>query len=165
MAATNAEAPMATTLDPRLRQEVIDILAEGRDMTIATLRPDGWPQATTVSYASESADIYFGCGQTSQKAHNLSRDGRVSLTVTLPYKDWSQIRGVSLAGHAERVKDETELWRAAELFAKKFPEVGQYALDTEEVAFFRVRPQVVSLLDYRKGFGHTDLLSADDLSA
>ena len=156
---------MVTTLDPRLRQDVVDVLAEGRDMTIATLRPDGYPQATTVSYASDGADVYFGCGQGSQKARNLALDGRVSLTVNLPYKDWSQIRGVSLAGRAERVTEEQAVWRVAELFAKKFPEIAQYAMDADEVAFFRVRPEVVSLLDYRKGFGHTDALTAADLSA
>ncbi|MFZ5718112.1 MAG: pyridoxamine 5'-phosphate oxidase family protein [Pseudomonadota bacterium] len=156
---------MATTVDPRLRQDVIEILAEGRDMTIATLRPDGFPQATTVSYASDGTDIYFGCGQGSQKAQDLALDGRVSLTVNLPYGDWSRIRGVSLAGRAERVAGEQDLWRVAELFARKFPEVTQYGMDAGEVAFFRVRPQVVSLLDYRKGFGHTDLLTADELSA
>lgn len=156
---------MVTTLDPRLRQDVVEVLAEGRDMTIATIRPDGFPQATTVSYASDGADLYFGCGQGSQKARNLALDGRVSLTVSLPYKDWGQIRGLSLAGDAERVTGERELWRVAELFAKKFPEVAQYAMDAGEVAFFRVRPRVVSLLDYRKGFGHTDLLTAEDLLA
>ena len=27
----------------------------------------------------------------------------------------------------------------------------------EEVAIFRVKPEVISVLDYSKGFGHTDL--------
>ncbi len=43
-------------------------------MTIATLRPDGWPQATTVAYANEGLTIYFVCGPDSQKATNLARD-------------------------------------------------------------------------------------------
>ncbi len=46
-------------------------------MTIATLRPDGWPQATTVGYVSEGLDLYFLCGPNSQKAHNLAVDDRV----------------------------------------------------------------------------------------
>ena len=29
----------------------------------------------------------------------------------------------------------------------------------EEVAIFRVVPEVVSVLDYTKGFGHTELVS------
>lgn len=49
-------------------------------MTVATLRPDGWPQATTVGYANEGLTLYFLCGPDSQKATNLARDDRVSLT-------------------------------------------------------------------------------------
>jgi hypothetical protein len=29
----------------------------------------------------------------------------------------------------------------------------------EEIAVYRVLPKVVSVLDYAKGFGHTDLVS------
>ncbi len=28
------------------------------------------------------------------------------------------------------------------------------------MALFRIEPSVISLLDYRKGFGHTDLVEA-----
>ena len=34
----------------------------------ATLRPDGWPQATTLGYANEGLTLYFLCGPDSQKA-------------------------------------------------------------------------------------------------
>jgi len=37
------------------RDHIISILEAGQDLTLATLREDGWPQATTVSYASVSA--------------------------------------------------------------------------------------------------------------
>jgi hypothetical protein len=29
-----------------------------------------------------------------------------------------------------------------------------------EVAFVRIRPQMVSVIDYSKGFGHTELVTA-----
>ena len=140
-----------------LEKDVIALLEEGKDITIATLRPDGWPQATTVSYASDGLVIYFGCAATSQKARNVARDARVSATINLPYRDWSQIRGVSLAGVAERVTDPDELGRAAALFLAKVPEVVQY-VSGGDIAMFRLTPNVVSLLDYAKGFGHKDLV-------
>jgi nitroimidazol reductase NimA-like FMN-containing flavoprotein (pyridoxamine 5'-phosphate oxidase superfamily) len=46
-----------------------------------TLRPDGWPQATTVGYVNEDLTLYFLCGLDCQKAANLARDDRVSLTI------------------------------------------------------------------------------------
>jgi nitroimidazol reductase NimA-like FMN-containing flavoprotein (pyridoxamine 5'-phosphate oxidase superfamily) len=147
-------------MDNALHDDIRAILAAGQDLTLATLREDGWPQATTVSYASDGLDVYFGCGVGSQKARNLARDDRVSLTVDLPYACWDEIRGLSLAGHAQRLSDPNDLAHVGQLFVAKFgPQVGE-ALTAEpgQVALFRIRPDVVSVLDYRKGFGHTDLV-------
>jgi hypothetical protein len=38
-------------MDEEIRRKILSILDQHRDMSIATLRPDGWPQATTVGYA------------------------------------------------------------------------------------------------------------------
>ena len=50
------------------KETILRLLAEHRIMTVATVRPDGWPQATTVGYASEGLMLYFLCGRQSQKA-------------------------------------------------------------------------------------------------
>ena len=73
-------------MDHQIRQKIQTILDQHRNMTIATLRPDGWPQATTVGYVNEG-------------------------------------------------------------------------LAPEDVALFRVVPEIVSVLDYTQGFAHTDLVS------
>lgn len=64
-----------------MRRKILALLEEHRIMTLATLRPDGWPQATTVGYASEGLTLYFLCSRDSQKAANIARDNRVSLTI------------------------------------------------------------------------------------
>jgi nitroimidazol reductase NimA-like FMN-containing flavoprotein (pyridoxamine 5'-phosphate oxidase superfamily) len=46
-------ATMETKHERRDREKILTILDQRRIMTIATLRPDGWPQATTVGYANE----------------------------------------------------------------------------------------------------------------
>lgn len=141
-------------------QKIIDDLLSGqRDMTIATLRPDGYPQATTVSFVSDGKSIYFGCGQSSQKAKNIAHDNRVSCTVNAPYSDWNAIRGLSLGGRAFHVEDKDELGRIGSLFVEKFPQILNYGEEPPDaITFFRVKPEVVSVLDYTKGFGHTDLV-------
>ncbi|MFZ3007375.1 MAG: pyridoxamine 5'-phosphate oxidase family protein [Phenylobacterium sp.] len=150
-------------MNPDLQQDIVSILEAGKDLTLATLRPDGAPQATTVSYASQDLEIYFGCGQQSQKAGNLARDPRVSATIDLPYRDWAEIRGLSLGGLATEVTDPDDLARIGLLFLEKFPEVAQYVSSPAgEMAMFRLRPQVISVLDYRKGFGHTELVQVDE---
>lgn len=150
-------------MDTALRKEILAILAEGRDLTLATVRPDGAPQATTVSYAADGLAIYFGCGVESQKARNLALDDRVSLTVDLPYSDWNGIRGLSLYGRAEPVPSDArpEIGR---LFAGKFPEMAHHQGDVGQMALFRITPLAVSVLDYRKGFGHVDLVTLDPAS-
>lgn len=146
-------------MGPGLKQEILSILDDANDMTIATVREDGYPQATTVSYVNDGLNIYFGCADNSQKARNLARDSKVSLTVNLPYTSWNDIRGLSIGGRAERVTDPQELNEASELIFEKFPQIARYApAELEDIVLFRVTPEVISVLDYRKGFGHSDLV-------
>jgi uncharacterized protein YhbP (UPF0306 family) len=149
-----------------LKHDMAAILLEGKDMTLATLDPDGAPQATTVSYATDGEAIFFGCAESSRKAQNLARDHRVAITVNLPYQDWAQIRGVSLSGRARQLTDGDDIARAGVLFMAKYPEIAQYvSAPGDELALFRVQPEIVSILDYRKGFGRTELLRLDDAAA
>jgi hypothetical protein len=40
---------------------------------------------------------------------------------------------------------------------QKFPQIAAYApAELEEIVLFRITPEIISVLDYRKGFGHTD---------
>jgi nitroimidazol reductase NimA-like FMN-containing flavoprotein (pyridoxamine 5'-phosphate oxidase superfamily) len=48
-------------MDAEIRTKILTLLDQHRIMTIATLRPDGWPQATTVGYANEGLTLYFLC--------------------------------------------------------------------------------------------------------
>lgn len=145
--------------------DIRTILAEGQDMSLATLRPDGWPQATVVSYVADGADIYFGCAAQSQKACNLARDNRVSATITLPYRDWAEIRGLALAGFAERLETVAARAGAGALFTARFPQLSGFVdADSPDLALFRIRLEVVSLLDYREGFGHHHLIGRDELA-
>ena len=146
-------------MDPTLKQEIISILDDANDMTIATVREDRYPQATTVSYVNDDLKIFFGCAAESQKAKNLARNNKVSLTVNLPYANWSEIRGLSIGGRAERVADPQEMDQVCQLMFRKFPQIAPYApTPLEEIALFQVTPEIISVLDYRKGFGHTDLI-------
>jgi nitroimidazol reductase NimA-like FMN-containing flavoprotein (pyridoxamine 5'-phosphate oxidase superfamily) len=147
-------------MDPALTREVISILGQANDMMIATVREDGYPQATTVSYVNDGLTVYFGCAAESQKAKNIARSDKVSLTVNLPNASWDEIRGLSIGGKAAPVGDRQERDRVGQLMFRKFPQIVQYApTDMEGLMLFRVRPEVVSVLDYRKGFGHTDLVN------
>lgn len=148
------------------RDEVLDILSRARDMTLATVREDGYPQATTVSYAHDGLALYFGCAAASQKARNIALSDKVSLAIALPYAEWSEIRGLSVGGRARRLSDPREVEEAGRLLLRRFPEaVAEYfQAEREDVALFQVRPEVIAMLDYRKGFGHVEQAEIDSLA-
>jgi len=150
-------------MDDLIRTKILTLLDEHRNMTVATLRPDGWPQATTVGYANDGLTLYFLCGLDSQKATNLARDNRVSLTIDDDTPEVMEIMGLSMAAHAEAVVDRAEAEKALRLLMLKYPEQKSLPLSIamptpENVRIFRLTPTVISVLDYSKGFGHTDLV-------
>ena len=137
--------------------KIRSIIDNADDMTIATIRPDGFPQATTVSFVNDDLTIYFGSDPDSQKTQNIAACNKVSLTINLPYSDWTQIRGLSMAATAERLSTPEEMERVGKLILAKFPQAAQYAPESmDDVALFRVEPKVISVLDYSIEFGHTD---------
>jgi nitroimidazol reductase NimA-like FMN-containing flavoprotein (pyridoxamine 5'-phosphate oxidase superfamily) len=146
-----------------IRNKIKSLLDEHRIMTIATNRPDGWPQATTVGYVNEGLDIWFLCGLDSQKAANLARDDRVSLTIDHDTPEIMAITGLSMAGHATPVTDRAEAEKVLQMLPSKYPEQTTplpFPMPTpDDVRLFRVTPTVISVLDYSKGFGHTDLVN------
>jgi nitroimidazol reductase NimA-like FMN-containing flavoprotein (pyridoxamine 5'-phosphate oxidase superfamily) len=144
------------------RDFVQQVLDTAQDLTLATIRPDGFPQATTVSFAHEGMAIYVGIGRNSQKAENIRDNGKVSLTINLPYHDWREIRGLSMSGFAELLVDPREVAGAAACLERRFPAVSEWCGPdmAHEVIFVRIRPQMVSVIDYSKGFGHTELVRA-----
>lgn len=145
-----------------IERKILKLLDEHRIMTVATLRPDGWPQATTVGYVNEGLTLYFLCGLDSQKALNLARDDRVSLTIDHDTPEIMAITGLSMAARARPVLDLDEAARILHMLPQKYPEQKDFPLEMpapDQVRIFRVTPVVISVLDYSKGFGHTDLVT------
>ena len=149
-------------MDDEIRSKILTLLDQHRIMTVATLRPDGWPQATTVGYVNEDLTLYFLCGLDSQKARNLDRDDRISLTIDHDTADLMSITGLSMAAHAHPITDRSEADRVLRMLPLKYPDAPPLPMkmpSADEVRLFRVTPVVISVLDYSKGFGHTDLVT------
>jgi nitroimidazol reductase NimA-like FMN-containing flavoprotein (pyridoxamine 5'-phosphate oxidase superfamily) len=153
----------AAPMNEEIRKKILALLDQHRIMTIATLRPDGWPQATTVGYVNEGLTLYFLCGLDSQKAENLARDDRVSLTIDHDTPDIMAITGLSMAARAQAVIDRDEAAKVLRMLPLKYPEqkvpLPMPMPGPDDVRIFRVMPSVISVLDYSKGFGHTDLVT------
>jgi len=147
-------------MDGPLSRKILKILDGHRIMTVATNRPDGWPQATTVGYVNDGLTLYFLCSPQSQKADNLARDSRISLTIDHDTSDPMAILGLSMAAQADAVTDPTEIAKALTMLPRKYPDYAAFPMPKpEETVVFRVLPKVISVLDYTKGFGHAELVT------
>lgn len=152
-------------MDDDIRRKILALLDQHRIMTVATLRPDGWPQATTVGYVNDGLTLYFLCGLESQKARNLARDDRLSLTIDHDTPDIMAISGLSMAARAQPVQDRAEAEKVLRMLPLKYPDAPPLPMkmpSPDEVRLFRVTPVVISVLDYSRGFGHTDLVDCQD---
>lgn len=145
-------------MKPDARRLILELLARYEVMSLATVRADGYPQATAVAYANDGLTLYFACDRDCQKVRNLARSSKVSLTINGEGKDWSRIQALSMGADAEIVGG-AERRRALRLLKGKFPPMD--TLTEAEVAasaIVKVTPKVVSLIDYTKGFGHSELI-------
>jgi hypothetical protein len=70
------------------------------------------------------------------------------------------ITGLSMAALAQLVTDSTEVAKAMNLLGTRYPEYAAFPMPKpEEILVFRLEPKVISVLDYSKSFGHTDLVT------
>jgi nitroimidazol reductase NimA-like FMN-containing flavoprotein (pyridoxamine 5'-phosphate oxidase superfamily) len=148
------------TMDQATKEFILDLLQSHHYMTVATVRPDGWPQATTVAYASDGLTLYFACDPDGQKVANIRQCDKVSVAIDRDYPNWEEIRGLSLGGTAQVVTDDRERQHAQDILRRKFPQWAEMPEpeDPALIAFVKVTPKVISVLDYTKGFGHTRLV-------
>jgi nitroimidazol reductase NimA-like FMN-containing flavoprotein (pyridoxamine 5'-phosphate oxidase superfamily) len=143
-----------------MKEKAIGILDENRLMGVATLRPDGWPHATMVSYANEDILIYFVVSRQSQKFRNMQRDDRVSIVIGGDFHDPSTIKALSIAARATEVRDPKQSERAVKLLLERHPGLRKLERPApDHSAVMRANPEIITILDYSKGFGHADLLT------
>jgi general stress protein 26 len=128
-------------------------------MVLATVREDGFPQATTMTYVHDGLSIYFGCDSKTQKARNLVRNPKVSGAIGESASDWTTLQGLSFGGVASRVTNPNELDRVVTLNLAKYPQIAKHVPDDfDDPVFFRIDVIAFSILDYRQRFGHHRLV-------
>src|SRR5262249_50173551 len=131
-AAANAARPRSRTaaggrataiaMKAKLKDLILRLLKEHRVMTIATNRPDGWPQATMVGYVNDGLLLYCFVARDSQKHANILRDPRVSIAIGSDASLPLDVSGLSLAARVRVVDDRGEWERIAALRLKRYPE-------------------------------------------
>ena len=145
-----------------MEQPALEILNANRIMTVATVRPDGWPQATIVGYANRGFCVYFLIYRTSQKFENIAHENRVAITVAREPGQLRDIKAVYAGCTVREVMDLAERSRAWELLAKRHPNPTDLAPPEDaEVATMAADCKHLSVLDYSQGLGHTETVTID----
>jgi general stress protein 26 len=159
---------------PKLKDRILRLLNEHRVMTIATNRADGWPQATMVGYVNDGFFLYCFIAANSQKHANILRDPRVSIAIGSDASQPLDIKGLSAAAIASVVTDQSEFDHICKLRLDRYPEYASLPTPvlredavqrilprptSAGVVLLRVAPEIISILDYSRGFGHSDLIT------
>ncbi len=84
--------------------EVEEFLRGSMKVQVATVNRDGSPHLTTLFYVVTEGRLAFWTYASSQKVRNLERDPRITCLVE-DGDDYFALRGVSLTGTAEIVRD------------------------------------------------------------
>jgi nitroimidazol reductase NimA-like FMN-containing flavoprotein (pyridoxamine 5'-phosphate oxidase superfamily) len=150
--------------------EVQALLAENLKVQVASNGPDGVPHLTTLFYiVRDEPDSVLGVALAfwsyarSQKIRNLERDPRVSALVE-DGTDYFELRGVSVQGKAEIVRDHDAIYSIGSevatrmVGAESFETLGELGRETvEKQATKRVaviiHPEKVATWDHRKLVG------------
>jgi PPOX class probable F420-dependent enzyme len=85
-------------------EEIAGFLEDNLKVQVASIGRDGAPHLTTLFYVVRDGRLAFWTYARSQKVRNLERDPRVSGLVE-DGTEYSQLRGVSMTGTAEIVRD------------------------------------------------------------
>lgn len=148
-----------------LHDRILNYLVGHNVMTLATTGPDG-PWASAVFYVNSGFGIYFLSAPTTRHSLNLVSENRVGATIQEDYSDWTKIKGIQLEGRVQRLSM-TESVQAQALFSEKFPFTNQkkavsvIATAMNKVAWYKLLPDALYLIDNSRGFGHREKLVLD----
>ena len=149
-----------------LEQTIIEHLKKHNGGTLATVREDGTPQASGITYVNDGLIIYFAMDPESYKKTNIDRNPDVGLAIFKDYYRWDKARAVQLGGKCEIVTEKAEIAKIETLIVEKFPWVVGYAGAMEwaakvgPVPYYKITPKTIAYLDYGK-FGFNQYKSLE----
>jgi hypothetical protein len=131
-------------------------------VTLAVRDAAGSPHAAAVYYAADGLDLY--CVSDPRTVHGaaMARGEPIAATIQGQTADWKDIRGLQLHLRVQPAAG-PEADRAASLFIRRFPTAARL-LDnpSPSMAFWRLRPTWIRMVDNSQGFGHKDEVRFDN---
>jgi PPOX class probable F420-dependent enzyme len=92
------------------------VIAGGSLGTVATIKKDGRPQLSDVSYTAADGVIRFSTRTTLAKVHNLRRDPRASMKVTAPGGGYAVAEGTAELSPVSWALDDATVEELVEIY-------------------------------------------------
>lgn len=145
---------------PELEEFIRDTLQRHEVITLATIRPDGYPRAASVGYVSDGLTLYVLAGAEAEKIADIRRCAKVSLTIQRAYEDWHKIAGLTIAATAQVIGDAAEIARVLAMFIAKYPTLAELlpTLARDEIVVVRLRPKTVALVENTLDIGGAEII-------
>jgi PPOX class probable F420-dependent enzyme len=128
---------------PTLTSDQVRLLNAPNFATVATVMPDGSPEATVVWIESDPEHVYFNTAMHRLKARNLQRDPRVALTAFDPADGYS---GVAIRGRAELILEGAH--EHIEKISRRYTGEGFRQLGPDEVrVIVKIKPERIHVFE------------------
>jgi PPOX class probable F420-dependent enzyme len=135
-------------------EEVRDFLAEQMVMQVATIGPRGWPHLVALWFVPDGTELSGWTYAKSQKAKNLERDPRATVTVD-DGVEYQELRGVMLECDVELERDTEKVAAFSESLVDRYgggsPEMKEFfRAQAPKRVGLRFHPRRVVSWDHRK---------------
>lgn len=151
--------------DKRLRADILAFLAEYNVMSLATRDAGGAPHAANLMFANDGFILYWLSDQGSRHSRHIEAAPLVAATIAPDYADFKDIKGLQIAGTAQRVAGPLPSAHGVKLLVARYHFLGQFLKGPSELvrqmakaALYRLEPHTVTLVDNAKGFGHKETI-------
>jgi nitroimidazol reductase NimA-like FMN-containing flavoprotein (pyridoxamine 5'-phosphate oxidase superfamily) len=116
--------------------EVAALLAQARNLQVATNGPGGFPHVTTLWFYVDDGLVTFRSFTKSQRVVNLLRDPKLTVLAETG-TDYEELRGVMIQGIARMTTDPTDVMRTYAEVARKMQGLDEVSPDAVEALYGR----------------------------
>jgi hypothetical protein len=145
-------------------QRIADFLDAHHVLSLATSGMNG-PHAANVFYARESFALLWVSDPKTRHSMDIEVENRVAATVARDCRDFKDIVGVQICGRARAIIDASGRLSTGKILETRYPfltrlsELPAVLRDAYGcVAFYRLEPERITLIDNSRGFGQKEML-------
>ena len=119
--------------------EITSFIERSRTATLATVGATGVPHLVAMWYAVIDGDIWIETKGRSQKAVNIRRDPRVTVSIEDGFT-YDKLRGVSIEGRGVIVEDPEDLWKVGVSVWERYS--GEYTEEVKPLVEFMLHKRI-----------------------